>query len=224
MSVEAFAYKHELEPTQHLKAALTHSSMRRNGRVADPFQRLEFLGDRILGLIMADMLYNRFLNATEGALSQKLHALVRAETLANIARKIKLDEALLTDRNSQDISSNVLADALEAVIGAIYLCEGLESAKKFILHHWSSQLDNSENVAPDAKNALQEWAQARGFGLPIYECVDQDGPPHAPTFKIRVCIGDTKAEIGKGSSKREAEKQAAMILLATLKAENGKTK
>lgn len=203
-----------------LDHALTHPSLQPGNGGRGPYERLEFLGDRVLGLVVAEMLYHQFPAENEGALARRHAALVRREALARIAGEIGLGAALSLSRSEEDTGGRqnlgTLADACEAVLGAIYADGGLAPAAALIRRLWTKLMD--EMIAPpkDAKTALQEWAQARALGLPVYRMLAVDGPPHNPDFLIAVEIGDHAAGSGRGPSKRAAEQAAAASLLELL--------
>ncbi len=198
--------------------ALTHSSY--NGSNVSDNQRLEFLGDRVLALIISEELLKSDRDATEGQLAPRLNVLVRKQTCAQIAMKIGLGEALIMGR-SEALSggrrkSAILADAMEAVIAAVYLDGGLRAAQEVVLEIWKINLKNAPSETFEAKSALQEWAQARGMQPPIYTELNRLGPDHAPLFKIEVSLSNGKTSQGQASSKRLAEQIAAKALLGTL--------
>jgi ribonuclease III len=204
-----------------LGEALTHSSAVGTARRARRSnERLEFLGDRVLNLVIADLLMARFPRESEGALSKRHAGLVRRETLAEIGRELELGRWLELGRSEIDgggeANPAILADALEALIGALYRDAGLAAAEAFIRRHWRSRLHEMRTPPRDAKTTLQEWAQARGLGLPIYSVVDAAGPPHAPHFEVMVALaGLPPARAGAGS-KRAAEQAAAQQLLSSV--------
>ncbi|HEY8964559.1 MAG TPA: ribonuclease III [Alphaproteobacteria bacterium] len=195
-----------------LTLALTHAS----AGTAD-YERLEFLGDRVLGLIVAECLYNLYPHEPEGDLSKRHTALVRGETLARAARSLKLgDDMILSaaERSSGGAENdNILSDVLEAVIGAVYLDGGLEKARDVLTPLIDGDLKSMAAPPRDSKTALQEWSQARNFGLPEYSLVERSGPDHAPEFIIRVSVHGLPAMEASGSSKRLAEKAAAQKML-----------
>ena len=201
--------------------AVTHSSMSSANR--DDNQRLEFLGDRVLGLVMAEALLATDVRATEGQLAPRFNALVRKETCADVARQIDLGKVLKLGR-SEMISGGrrkqaLLGDAIEAVIAAVYLDGGFEAAKTLILRLWGTRIDQVETDARDAKTALQEWAQARKYQPPKYIQTARSGPDHAPVFTIAARL-ETGAEAqATAASKRAAEQAAATLLLAQLENE-----
>ena len=186
-------------------------------------ERLEFLGDRVLGLLIAEQLVERFPNEPEGSLNLRLVDLVRAETLAEIAQEIGLD-ALLQARSAENAADTaptqtILADALEAVVAALYLDAGLDAARRFVTDHWRSRLAGRPVPRRDAKTALQEWAQARALPLPSYRLLTATGPDHAPEFAVEVSLPGISPAAGRGASKRAAEQQAAAALLRRLTGE-----
>lgn len=214
---------HDFARPELLQEALTHPSLA--GTTRPDNQRLEFLGDRVLGLVMAEALMHADDAASEGDLAPRLNALVRRETLAQVAREAGLGEALRLGR-SEMLSGGrrretVLADAMEAVIAAAFLDAGLDAARALVLRLWGSRVAHAERTAQDAKTALQEWAQARGQTPPTYEEVARDGPPHAPRFTMRARLDDGRAEEAVAGAKRQAEQAAAAALLARLAGLNG---
>jgi len=186
----------------------------------DSNQRLEFLGDRVLGLAVSEILYAQFPNENEGALARRLASLVRRDALARVAANLGLGDYLNLGRSESESGGQQnpanLADALEAVIAAIYLDGGLEAAVQFIRAHWVSMVAEDREPPRDAKTALQEWSQARGGPLPEYVVVSEDGPPHAPVFEVEVRLPDVRACRAEGASKRVAEQAAAGQMLEIL--------
>ncbi|MFT6089827.1 MAG: ribonuclease-3 [Sulfitobacter sp.] len=201
-----------------LNRAVTHASMSSANR--DDNQRLEFLGDRVLGLVMSEALLALDPGATEGQLAPRFNALVRKETCADVAREIDMGAVLKLGR-SEMLSGGrrkqaLLGDAIEAIIAAIYLDGGLEPAKDFILRHWGDRVNTVKQDARDAKTALQEWAQARGYPPPSYTQTDRQGPDHAPVFTISAQVENGAKAVATAPSKRQAEQAAAKTLLAQL--------
>ncbi|MBD3664604.1 ribonuclease III [Sulfitobacter aestuariivivens] len=201
-----------------LSRAVTHASMSSANR--DDNQRLEFLGDRVLGLVMAEALLALDPNATEGQLAPRFNALVRKETCADVARQIDLGKVLKLGR-SEMISGGrrkqaLLGDAIEAVIAAVYLDGGFDAAKAMILALWGRRIETVEEDARDAKTALQEWAQARKLAPPDYVQTDRSGPDHAPVFTISARLENGASAVATAPSKRAAEQAAAKRLLAQL--------
>lgn len=205
-----------------LDRALTHSSsVSPAKRIERSYQRLEFLGDRVLGLVVADMLYRRYPKANEGELSRTLNTLVRKETCAVIARTLDLgSEMNLGDSEARTGGAEkeaILGDVAEAVIGAIYCDGGLGKAYEFVERMFEEFLaDGSANKA-DAKTTLQEWAQARGLEPPTYIQVERTGPDHAPQFTIAVTLGEYEQLSATGPSKKIAEHKAAELFLIAQK-------
>jgi ribonuclease-3 len=194
---------------------MTHPSV--GGSLVRSNQRLEFLGDRVLGLVIAGALMERSPKADEGVLAPRLNALVRKETCADIANTIGLGTALIMDmgeaKSGGRAKKAVLGDACEALIGALYLDGGLAEAKRFIETYWSEKLGSAEAIGLDGKTTLQEWAHKK-FGLtPSYETVQRTGPDHAPEFIVRATVGSLAFCEAKGTSKREAEQAAAEAML-----------
>ncbi len=202
-----------------LTQALTHPSIThgRAPRRATPYERLEFLGDRVLGLAVAEMLFQAFPHEPEGALARRHAALVRREALARVAAAIGLDQVVVLSKGEADAGGRanpaLLADACEAVIGALFADAGFAVAQRFVRRHWEPLM--AEAVAPpkDAKTALQEWAQGLGKPLPQYVTVGVEGPPHDPVFLVSVQVAGLEPATGRGQSKRGAEQAAAAALL-----------
>jgi ribonuclease-3 len=209
---------HRFERPELLVRAVTHSS--RAGVNREDNQRLEFLGDRVLGLVMAEALLAEDKSATEGQLAPRFNALVRKEACADVAREIDLGAALKLGR-SEMLSGGrrkqaLLGDAMEAVIAAVYLDAGFDAAKAMVLRLWGDRIGAVKEDARDAKTALQEWAQARAMPPPSYVELSRDGPDHAPVFVIEVRLEDGQSAKAKAGSKRQAEQAAAKTLLAAV--------
>ena len=209
---------HDFSDPALLDQALTHPSVTQNA--TESYERLEFLGDRVLGLIVSESLVAQFKREPEGALAKRLAALVRRETLAEIARELALGEHLRLARAERQAGEHdnpaLLADCCEAVIGALYLDGGLEIARGFVERHWHARIKADLRPPQDAKTALQEWAQGRGLDLPVYHEVSCTGPAHDPHFTIQVSVAGQSPAQGEGRSKRQAEQQAAERLLDRL--------
>lgn len=185
------------------------------------YNRLEFIGDRVLGLIVATLLAERFPQAEAGELALRYNALVKQESLARFAQSLGLGDFIQLSRSERDSGGAgkpaILADACEAVVAALYLDGGLKVAERFVRRYMEPLLgDFATGAAKDAKTALQEWAAARGLAAPRYEVVSQEGPPHEPHFTVAVRLGNGEPETGKGGSKRAAEQEAAGRLLTRL--------
>ena len=198
-----------------LVEALTHSSIASDFRKDN--QRLEFLGDRVLGLVMAEALLEIDQTAPEGTLAPRFNALVRKETCAEVARQIELGSVLKIGR-SEMLSGGrrkdaLLGDGMEAVIAAMYKDGGFEVAKTIIINLWGDRIKNVKGDARDAKTMLQEWAQARGQNPPNYEVMSRSGPDHAPDFLIKVILDSGETSEAMAGSKRQAEQMAAKALL-----------
>ncbi|MBD3676899.1 MAG: ribonuclease III [Rhodobacteraceae bacterium] len=209
---------HEFKRPDLLLRAVTHSSISSPTRPDN--QRLEFLGDRVLGLVMAEALLRADRAAAEGQLAPRFNALVRKETCAAVAREIDLGEVLKLGRSEMMSGGRrkdaLLGDAMEAVIAAVYLDGGFESAAALVLRLWGKRIETVKEDARDAKTALQEWAQARGEPPPTYTEVGRTGPDHAPQFTIEVQLKSGASARAEASSKRQAEQAAAKALLGSV--------
>lgn len=201
-----------------LITAVTHSS--RGSATREDNQRLEFLGDRVLGLVMAEALFEQDKSASEGQLAPRFNALVRKETCADIAKKVDLGEVLKLGRSEMMSGGRrkqaLLGDAMEAVIAAVYLDGGFTAAKDFILRLWGDRVSDVKADARDAKTVLQEWAQARGQKPPSYTEISRSGPDHAPEFTILCRLESGQEAQAKAGSKRQAEQMAASALMQQL--------
>ncbi len=221
----AFARRlgHEFRDAGLLQRALTHSSLSSPHR--DHNERLEFLGDRVLGLVMAEAVLEADPGASEGQLAPRFNTLVRKETLAAVARGVDLGAVLRLGRSEMKSGGRrkdaLLADAMEAVIAAVYLDGGFAAARGVVLRHWRERIGSVAEDARDAKTALQEWAQARGEAPPVYEEVGRSGPDHQPVFTIEVRLASGGTAQATAGSKRQAEQMAAQTLLGRLTGEFG---
>lgn len=220
--LQAFAARlgHDFVRPELLVRAMTHASIASATRPDN--QRLEFLGDRVLGLVMASALMQADRTASEGQLAPRFNALVRKETCADVARGLGLGEVLKLGR-SETMSGGrrkeaLLGDAMEAVIAAVYLDAGFDAAQAVILRHWGDRITSVATDARDAKTALQEWAQARGLPPPSYVEIAREGPDHAPVFTVEARLATGPAESARASAKRTAEQAAAQALLARMEA------
>ncbi|AWI82463.1 ribonuclease III [Alloyangia pacifica] len=213
---------HRFDRPELLRRALTHSSMSGPGR--EDNQRLEFLGDRVLGLVMAEALLSEDRKASEGQLAPRFNALVRKEACAEVAREVDIGAALKLGRSEMMSGGRrkqaLLGDAMEAVIAAVYLDGGFEVAQNMILRLWGNRVSTVEQDARDPKTSLQEWAQARGMTPPAYVETARSGPDHAPVFTIEVRLASGQKAEATAGSKRKAEQEAAASLLAQV-SENG---
>lgn len=203
-----------------LVRAVTHASIGTTTRPDN--QRLEFLGDRVLGLVMAEALLAADPDAREGQLAPRFNALVRKETCADVAREVGLGEVLKLGRSEMLTGGRrkeaLLGDAMEAVIAAVYHDAGFEAARALVLRLWGKRIAAVEPDARDAKTSLQEWAQARGMPPPVYEEAGRSGPDHAPVFTVRVTVASGEAAEAAAGSKRVAEQAAARMLLERMEA------
>lgn len=209
---------HRFAQPDLLVRALTHGSISSPTRGDN--QRLEFLGDRVLGLVMASALLDHDSQATEGQLAPRFNALVRKETCADVAREIDLGAVLKLGRSEMMSGGRrkqaLLGDAIEAVIAAVYNDGGFDAARAMILRLWGDRVGQVEDDARDAKTALQEWAQARGQKPPAYIEINRTGPDHAPVFTIAARLQDGTEMQATAGSKRQAEQTAAAALLEKL--------
>ena len=223
---------HRFTRPELLTQALTHPSVDQGRRKASaPYERLEFLGDRVLGLVVADMLFQAFPTEAEGALARRFTALVRREAVAKVAQAIGLDRRLAMSKGDEELGGRanlgILADACEAVIGALFADAGYEVAAVFVRGQWSELMEETAAPPKDAKTALQEWLQARRIAVPTYRIVAAHGQAHAQTFEVECAVPALDvAELGVGRSRRIAEQEAARRLLDRLQdrpnAERGK--
>lgn len=201
-----------------LERALTHASVGEGATKVRHYERLEFLGDRVLNLLAAERLMALDLEAREGELSRRLADLVNYQACAAVAREIGLGEALRLSASATKIgardSDAVLGDACEALIGALYVDGGFEAARSFFLQFWAKAFTGlGAPKSKDPKTQLQEWAQGQGLPLPTYGVVAREGPDHAPAFTVEVRVQGFDPEAAQGRSKQEAEKAAALAML-----------
>lgn len=200
-----------------LARALTHASLRGSKKVREDNERLEFVGDRVLGLAIVELLEETYPTATEGELARHLNRLVRGETCAAVGRALGLGEFLMLSESEAGsggrLKATILADAVEAVLGAIFLEAGYKKARDVVRRLWENEEVSFGNAAADPKSALQEWAQGQGLALPSYVEVERTGPDHAPSFTSEVRIKGKTPARGKGASKRAAEQAAASAML-----------
>lgn len=223
--LRAFAGRigHDFRRPELLVRAVTHASIATPQRPDN--QRLEFLGDRVLGLTMAEALMSADKGATEGQLAPRFNALVRKETCAEVARETGLGEVLKLGRSEMLTGGRrkeaLLADAMEAVIAAVFLDAGWEAARAVVLRLWGPRIHAVETDARDPKTSLQEWAQARGMAPPAYAETGREGPDHQPMFTVEVRLANGQSETARAGSKRQAEMAAARTLLARLETGEG---
>ncbi len=207
--------KYNFNDEKLLKKAITHGSI--DADVANNYERLEFLGDRVLGVAVAFLLYNLFPKEPEGNLSQRFVGLVCKETVADVARKLELDRYMNVASDDLRKNENVLCDVTEAIIGAIYIDAGIDAAIEFVNNHWRELIDR--NVAPpkDSKTELQELSHHLKLGTPRYELLSRSGSEHKPMFEMEVVLENGKKASGSGTSKKAAEFAAATAMLEMLK-------
>lgn len=208
---------YQFSSLESLHKALTHASAIRRNTDNYQYERLEFLGDRVLGLVVSELLFETFPNAEEGELSLRLNALVSGKTCAEIADEIKLHEYIRTGTDLKHLTSKrmqgVRADVVEAMIAAVYLDGGLGAAACVVKKLWQKRLFLADAARRDSKTALQEWAHSQKLGTPNYQLVDQSGPDHDPLFTVTVHLENNEGAEGKGRSKRSAEQRAARKVL-----------
>jgi len=212
------ALDHRFARPALLEQALTHRSAASPARPNN--QRLEFLGDRVLGLVIAEALLEAYPAEEEGALAPRLNALVRRETLAEVAAELGLGDYLRLGRSEATGGGRrkaaILADAMEAVIAALYLDGGMEAARRLVLRHWGARIEAPDEAPTDAKTRLQEWAQGRGMAPPAYAVRARAGPDHAPRFTVEASLASGERAEGEAASKKQAEQAAARALLDRL--------
>ena len=206
---------HQFSNPKLIGEAVTHSSTGKENN----YERLEFLGDRVVGLVVAQELYNRFPEEPEGHMAKRLAALVQGEMLAEIAQEISLGE-FINFSDAEEAAGgaeneNILADVFEAVIGALYLDAGFEKCQNLLLSLYDGHFDNMKAPPQHPKTALQEWAQGKGLPLPLYEITSQDGPDHAPEFEVTLFVEGFDMLQAKGRSRQQAEKEVAEQFLKT---------
>jgi ribonuclease-3 len=209
---------HAFADADRLESALTHSSALSGMARAASYQRLEFLGDHVLGLVISDVLFRAFPKADEGELSRRLADLVRKETCAEIAVTIELGAAIKLGSSEANAGGRkrpaILADVCEALIGAVYLDGGYPAAEGLVERLWQVRMQAKAQPVRDSKTVLQEWAQARGLPTPVYREVARTGPDHSPVFCVAVQLPNFAPAEGSGRSKRAAEQGAAAAMLA----------
>lgn len=201
---------HDFSNLTLLEQALTHGSV---PKAADSYERLEFLGDRVLGLVIAEALFRQHGGEREGKLSARHSSLVRGEVCADVAEKLGLADIVKVGGAEMRLGVNrmrsILGDVMEAVIGAVYMDAGMDVARQFVLLHWAEHLQKPETARKDAKTFVQEWALARGTALPVYLVTDRSGPEHQPEFTVRLTVGKYGQAEARGRSKQIAEMAAA---------------
>ena len=202
-----------------LEEALTHASARKSSKVNN--ERLEFLGDRVLGLVIAEELLRKNPNSSEGEIATYYNSLVKKETCSFIAKEIGLENLLTlgksVKRTNDRQKDKILGNAIEALIGAIFLDAGFEISKQLVLKVWRKQIDIVRDIEAHAKTALQEFLQSKGQEPPTYKQISRTGPDHDPDFCVEVVLGSGLNAIGSGSTKRMAETKAAELILKKIK-------
>ena len=208
----ARALGHAARDPARFERALTHSS-----RSTVDYERLEFLGDRVLGIVVAEWLLEVYPDDREGHLSKRLNTLVTGPVCAEVARGLGVSNEVRLGKQARDDgaadSDNVLGDVMEALIGAVYLEAGLDGARALVRGLWRDRVDRDAAAPQHPKSALQEWAAAKGRRAPVYEVVERSGPGHAPRFTVRVTVGKLTDAVAEGGSKQEAETAAAAAML-----------
>lgn len=207
-----------------LEEALTHPSLTLfNHKNYDKynFERLEFLGDSVLGLVIAELLMDRYPKEVEGELAKRQAGLVRGDAVTNVAKKLNIGKFIKMTPGEESTggreNSSNLENCLEAIIGAIYKDSNILEAKKFIKKHWSDLIEKMITPPKDAKTALQEWTQSKNLGIPVYNIISTNGPSHSPEFTIELVIEKHEKIQAKGASRKKAEKQAARKMLEIIK-------
>jgi len=213
------AIGHVFQSRDLIDDALTHSSTGADKN----YERLEFLGDRVLGLAVAQILFEKFPDEPEGDLAKRLSALVQGRFLAKIATDINLGAYVYFSDAERAAggaeNENILADVFESMIGALYLDAGFEKCHDLITHLWGDHIYDMKAPPVHPKTAVQEWAQARGLPLPLYEIIEQSGPDHAPVFDVQLHVEGHEPVMARGRSRQEAEKKAAKIFIAQVETE-----
>ena len=204
-----------------MSLALTHSSARLNRNGDGDNERLEFLGDRVLGLVVAELLLEIFATASEGDLAKRFNHMVRGAACSDVARSWDIGPHLNLSESEAESGGRdketILADACEAILAAVFIDAGFEKARDVVRKHWQPRLEKLPVEAADAKSSLQEWAQSQGLALPSYTEILRVGPDHAPKFTSEVRVDAKRAARGMGASKRAAEQEAAAALLDRLR-------
>ncbi len=218
---------HKFKKPRLLLEAITHKSIQDDPKYNNEphYERLEFLGDRVLGLVMAQILFDKYPNEQEGQISRRFAALVSKETLAEVARKLGIAEHIrfekITHESKEEVTNpSILADVMEAIMAALFMDSGLSTVHRFIEKNWKSYLDGKSKPPKDPKTALQEWAQKKGMDLPRYRVMEQQGPDHSPLFKVTVDLSGIPVLTGLGTSKKEAERDVAKRVLSFINESN----
>ncbi|MEW5421878.1 ribonuclease III [Amorphus sp. 3PC139-8] len=209
---------HRFQDRSLLATALTHASaLTSSAKAIDSYQRLEFLGDRVLGLAVAALIYQAYPEAEEGELAQRYNQLVKGATCAEVAKDWGLDRALNLSAGEAQAGGRrktaILADVCEAVLGALFIDAGFETVRAVVVRDWEPRMRRAATPIRDAKTTLQEWIQGRGGPTPIYRLAGRSGPDHQPRFVVEVAVAGLEDGVGEGGSKREAEQNAARAVL-----------
>ena len=209
---------HDFVDRTLLTQAITHASFQSDGR---SYQRLEFLGDRVLGLLLADYFFVKYPDGDEGELSLRLHAEAQAASLAIVARKLDLARHVQT-QSGFDVAANdnILSDVVESLLAAIYLDAGLPAARAFVMRHWPLYGSTRKATEKDPKSRLQEWCLKRGMGLPRYRLLNKLGPEHAPKLTYAVMVDGYEAITATGLNRKQAEQEAARQILLRLQGQD----
>ena len=189
--------------------------LKKGKKERETFQRLEFLGDKVLALVLSSVLFDEYKNFSEGRLSRVVAYLCSGKVLFNVALDIKLD--IFLKHKKKKFSEKVLVDCMEVIIGAFYIHNGFNKTKKIILNLWKYKIKNINKIEVDSKTTLQEWSQSKKLGLPKYSLVDKNGPDHNPLFTVKVHVKNYEYKTGKGKTRQDAEQSAAKQLLKNLK-------
>lgn len=208
---------HKFSDLGLLKRAMTHMSVIGDKQSTESYQRLEFQGDRVLALVVTDMLMEEFPYAQEGELARRLTALVRNETCVEVARELNLGPDIYLGSGEAGSGGRrkkaILGDVCEAAIAAIYQDSGFEAARRFVIENWQPKMHRYNQAIRDSKTELQEWAQGRGLAVPLYKIARRSGPDHAPEFLVSVTVEGIEPMVAAGASKRSAEHASAYRLL-----------
>ena len=209
---------HDFADRTLLVQALTHASYQSDGQ---SYQRLEFLGDRVLGLLLADHFFVKYPDDNEGSLSLRLHAEAKAASLAIVARKLDLASHIQTQSGfNVAANDNILSDVVESLLAAIYLDAGLPAARTFVMRHWPLRGSIGKVTSKDPKTRLQEWCLKRGLGLPCYRLAEKSGPEHAPQLTYMVTVDGCTEITATGTNRKQAEQEAARQMLSKLQDQN----
>jgi len=215
--------EYQFQNIETLEEALTHPSFSEDLN----YERLEFLGDSVLSLVITTLLIDQFKGESEGDLAKRRSSVINGKTLHKVAENIDLGSFLFIAEVEENLGGRhnpkILENAIEAIIGAIYLDGGLEPCKNFITKYWLESINNNAEPPVDSKTFLQEWSQNKGYGLPIYTTLDKTGPDHKPCFVIEVKVGDFPPCTASAFSKKETEQEAALKMIQYIKENDTKS-